>query len=82
MGVRLLCSAMIFGALAAVTVPQNPSMAQTSDQSASTKSATPNVNTTPRKQRYWRHRGGRHPHFGSRRVTTQTPKATAAPSAK
>jgi hypothetical protein len=32
------------------------------------KSATPNTNTNPTKHRYWRHRGGRHPHFGSRRV--------------
>ena len=82
MGIRLLCSAVIFGTLAAVTVPQSPSMAQTSDQAASAKSAAPNVNTTPRKQRYWRHRGGKHPHFGSRRTSTQTSKATAAPSAK
>lgn len=78
MGIRLVCSAMIIGALTAVTVPQNLSMAQSSDRGASAKSATPNVNTTPRKNRYWRHSGGRHPHYGSRRVRTQT----AAPSAK
>ncbi len=82
MGIRLVFSAIIIGALAAVTVPQNLSMAQSSAPGASAKTATPNVNTTPRKHRYWRHRGGRHPHFGSRRVPTQTSKATAAPSAK
>ena len=38
---------------------------------SSTKSATPNTNTNPTKHRYWRHRGGKHPHFGSRRVRTQ-----------
>jgi len=36
-----------------------------------TKGATPNTNTNPTKHRYWRHRGGKHPHFGSRRVRTQ-----------
>jgi hypothetical protein len=36
-----------------------------------TKSAMPNTNTNPTKHRYWRHRGGKHPHFGSRRVRTQ-----------
>jgi hypothetical protein len=38
---------------------------------SATKSATPNTNTNPTKHRYWRHRGGKHPHFGSRRVRTQ-----------
>lgn len=82
MGIRLGCSALIIGALMAVTMPQSPSMAQTSDQAAPAKSAAPNTNTTPRKNRYWRHSGGRHPHYGSRRTRAQTSKATAAPSAK
>jgi hypothetical protein len=30
--------------------------------------ARPNTNTTPTKQPRWRHRGGKHPHFGSRPV--------------
>jgi hypothetical protein len=34
------------------------------------KSAAPNTNTNPTKHRYWRHRGGKHPHYGSRRVRT------------
>ena len=82
MGIRLLCSAMITGALTAVTLPQNLSMAQMSNPEASAKSATPNVNTTPRKNRYWRHGGGRHPHYGSRRVRPSTSKPTAAQSAE
>ena len=69
MNIRLVCSALIIGALTAVTVPQTLSAAQSDDQGASArKSATPNMNTTPRKHRYWRHSGGRHPHYGSRRV--------------
>jgi hypothetical protein len=62
MSIRLAYSVLIIGALTAVTVPQTLSMAQSSDQGASApKSATPNMNTTPRKHRYWRHSGGRHP---------------------
>ena len=83
MGIRLGCSALIVGALIAVTMPQSLSMAQSSDQGASaSRSAAANTNTTPRKHRYWRHSGGRHPHYGSRRVRTQTSKATATSSAK
>ena len=43
----------------------------TSAPKSETKTATPNTNMTPTKHRYWRHRGGKHPHFGSRRVRTQ-----------
>jgi|RhiMethySRZTD1v2_1073278.scaffolds.fasta_scaffold111229_2 hypothetical protein len=83
MSIRLAYSVLIIGALTAVTVPQNLSMAQSSDQGASApRSATPNMNTTPRKHRYWRHSGGRHPHYGSRRVRAQTSKATASPATK
>ncbi|MBR0712385.1 hypothetical protein [Bradyrhizobium liaoningense] len=42
-----------------------------SEAKTETRSATPNTNMTPTKHRYWRHRGGKHPHFGSRRVRTQ-----------
>src|SRR4029079_19326681 len=28
---------------------------------------------------YWRHSGGRHPHYGSRRVRAQTSRETASP---
>ena len=84
MNIRLMCSALIIGALTAVSLPLNPSAAQQSnDQKASApKSATPNTNMTPQKHRAWRHHGGRHPHFGSRRVRTQPSKATAVPPTK
>ena len=83
MSIRLVYSVLIIGALTAVTVPQNLSMAQSSDQGASApKNATPNMNTTPRKHRYWRHSGGRHPHYGSRRVCAQTSKETEAPATR
>ena len=56
MNIRLVCSALIIGALTAVAVPQNLSVAQSNDQKASApKSATPNTNMTPHKHRYWRH---------------------------
>ncbi|MCG2640813.1 hypothetical protein XI06_01045 [Bradyrhizobium sp. CCBAU 11434] len=42
-----------------------------SEMKSETKTATPNTNMTPTKHRYWRHRGGTHPHFGSRRVRSQ-----------
>jgi hypothetical protein len=83
MSIRLVCSAMIIGALTAITVCQNLSMAQSNDQGASApKSATPNMNTTPHKHRYWRHNGGRHPHYGSRRVRTRASEETASPPTK
>jgi len=48
-----------------------PQTAPQGEAKTATKSATPNTSMTPFKHRYWRHRGGRHPHFGSRRVRTQ-----------
>lgn len=69
MNIRLLYSALIIGALTVITGSQTLSAAQSIEQGASArKSATPSMNTTPRKHRYWRHSGGRHPHYGSRRV--------------
>ena len=41
-----------------------------SSATPATSAATPNTNTNPSKHRYWRHRGGSHPHYGSRRVRT------------
>jgi hypothetical protein len=35
------------------------------------KGAASSTNTNPTRHRYWRHRGGKHPHFDSRRVKTQ-----------
>jgi hypothetical protein len=54
------------------------SLAQSNDKGTSVKdtgasapsSSTPNTNTNPTKHRYWRHHGGVHPHYGSRRVRT------------
>lgn len=46
--------------------PSGRVSAQTSETKASAPSASPNVGAT--KNRYWRHRGGEHPHYGSRRV--------------
>ncbi|MBR0827806.1 hypothetical protein JQ596_19940 [Bradyrhizobium manausense] len=56
------------------SAPKDTGMSAPKDQTkseAKTKSATPNTNMTPTKHRYWRHRGGKHPHYGSRRVRTQ-----------
>ena len=79
MNIRTVCSAMILGGLVAATMPPTLSQAQSKDSGVATpkdagtaaqKSATPSTNTNPTKHRYWRHRGGKHPHYGSRRVGT------------
>jgi hypothetical protein len=78
MNVRTVCSGLILaGSIAAA--PPTSSQAQTTDPAASVpkqvttptpSAAAPNTNTNPTKHRYWRHRGGSHPHYGSRRVRT------------
>jgi hypothetical protein len=77
MNIRTLCRAFIFGAAMLMTAtpasaqPQSNSVgaAGSNDVDASaTKRATPTIRPNRTKHRYWRHRGGRHPHFGSRRV--------------
>jgi hypothetical protein len=69
MNMRLVYGALIMGGLIAVAVPSNLSLAESRDAGVSTsKSVTTNVRS--KKHRYWRHRGGRHPHFGSRRIRT------------
>jgi hypothetical protein len=79
MNIRAVCGTLILGGLVAPTAPPTPSLAQSKDTGVSApkdagapapKSATPNTNTSPTKHRYWRHRGGKHPHYGSRRVRT------------
>ena len=78
MNIRALQSALIIGGLVAVATPSTPSLAQSTNTgvvakdtgASASKNAAPNTNMTPTKRRYWRHRGGRHPHFGSRRVRT------------
>jgi hypothetical protein len=79
MSTRAICSALILGGLVAVSVYPTLSLAQSTETGVSAqkdagapapKSAAPNTNTNPTKHRYWRHRGGKHPHYGSRRVRT------------
>jgi hypothetical protein len=69
MKTRLVFVALILGVVTAIAAPSSQSLAQSADKSsAASKSAKPNTNMTPQKHRAWRHQGGRHPHFGSRRV--------------
>jgi hypothetical protein len=74
MNMRLVLGSLIVGIVTAVAAPSSLSVAQSTDQGAAApKSAAPSTNVNPHKHRYWRHRGGRHPHFGSRRVRTYVP---------
>jgi len=69
MDIKVIRGALIIGALLAVALPSTRSTAQTNDVGASApKTVVPHATT--KKHRYWRHRGGRHPHYGSRRVAT------------
>ncbi|UPK25366.1 hypothetical protein [Bradyrhizobium sp. 195] len=79
MSIRTILGALILGGLVALSASPTPLLAQSTDKGglvpkdtgASTpKNVAPNTNTNPTKHRYWRHRGGKHPHFGSRRVRT------------
>jgi hypothetical protein len=79
MNIRSVCGALILGGLVAASAPPTLSLAQSKDGGVTTPkdagtsaptSAKPNTNTNPTKHRYWRHRGGTHPHYGSRRVGT------------
>jgi len=79
MKIRAVCCALILVALAAAAATSTPSWAQSRETAMSgpkdngamaKENAARNTNMTPSKDRYWRHRGGRHPHFGSRRVRT------------
>ncbi|MGY8668030.1 hypothetical protein Q3C01_37485 [Bradyrhizobium sp. UFLA05-109] len=78
MNIRALCAGLIFGLTAAIA-PSTPSLAQSDTKgvappkepgAAAPGTTAPNTNTNPTKHRYWRHRGGVHPHYGSRRVRT------------
>ncbi|MET4176590.1 hypothetical protein ABIB99_007710 [Bradyrhizobium sp. LA6.1] len=78
MNVRTICGALILAGSIA-TAQSTSSQAHTTDPAASVpkqvttpapSTAAPNTNTNPTKHRYWRHRGGSHPHYGSRRVRT------------
>ena len=79
MNIRTVCGAVILGGFVAVIGPTTVLLAQSTDKSvaapkdagaSSPNSSRPNTNTNPTKHRYWRHQGGRHPHYGSRRVRT------------
>jgi hypothetical protein len=71
MNIPAVCGALILGGLVAMIAPSTVSLAQLNDKGVSpATSSTPNTNTNPAKHRYWRHRGGAHPHYGSRRVRT------------
>jgi hypothetical protein len=79
MNIRCMCATLIVGGLVATAAPTTVSLAQSNGQgvppSTDAGASTPggstlNTNMTPTKHRYWRHRGGVHPHYGSRRVRT------------
>jgi len=71
MNIKAVGVALIAGALLAVAPLSNRSVAQTNDAKVSApQSATPNTTRASPKHRYWRFRGGKHPHCGSRRVRT------------
>jgi hypothetical protein len=72
----------VFAVMAVSVIPLGPASAQMPPLGAVSPGAAPgqqaasdaaskkssNIKATPKKHRYWRHRGGRHPHFGSRRL--------------
>ena len=78
MNIRSLYAALILGALVTAIAPaasclaqsgyKGTARAQDTGVAAGKAGTAPNMNTTPTKHRYWRHRGGRHPHYGSRRL--------------
>ena len=77
MNIPTVCGALILGGLVAMIAPTTVSLAQANDKGVSVKdtgaapgSSARNTNTNPTKHRHWRHRGGGHPHYGSRRVRT------------
>jgi len=72
MNMRLVPGALVIGGLIAIATPSNSSLAQSNDPGLSTSKRV-TTNASPKKHRYWRHRGGKHPHFGSRRIRTEQP---------
>jgi hypothetical protein len=67
MNIRLILGALMIGGLIAIAAPPHPSFAQSNNVGVSTPK---NTTASVHKHRYWRHRGGKHPHYGSRRVRT------------
>ena len=70
MNKRICRGVLIVGGLIAAALPSNLSVAQSKD-SGPFASASVTATVHSPKDRYWRHRGGRHPHYGSRRVRTE-----------
>jgi hypothetical protein len=70
MNMRLVAGALVTAGLIAVAVPSKPNLAQSKDPGLSASNSVA-ANALPRKHRYWRHQGGRHPHYGSRRIRTE-----------
>jgi len=66
MTIRLARSVLMIGVTLALMTPAARAPAQTKETNVSAPSASPNVGAT--KHRYWRHRGGTHPHYGSHRL--------------
>ncbi len=66
MNVKLIPSTLIITGLIAVAAPSNLSLAQWNDVGLSTSKNM----TVSASLHNWRHRGGKHPHYGSRRVRT------------
>lgn len=79
MNILTVYRSLMLSAVVAVVAPSAICVAQPKDGTvaapketgaAAPGDARPNTNTNPFKHRYWRHRGGRHPHYGSRRIRT------------
>jgi hypothetical protein len=67
MTMRIIPWALVISGIIAIVAPSGPSWAKSNDVGLST-SKNITANAGPNKHRYWRHRGGRHPHYGSRRI--------------
>jgi len=69
MNLYIVGGTLIVGALLAAVPLSNQCLAQTNDAKASApQRTTSNATRATWKHRYWRFRGGKHPHYGSRRV--------------
>jgi hypothetical protein len=71
MNIQTVGGTLIIGTLLTFAPLSNRSLAQTNDAKVSApQSVTPSNTRASPKHRYWRFRGGKHPHYGSRRVRT------------
>jgi hypothetical protein len=67
MKIRFVSGALVVGCLLMFAPTLSISTAQSKDAGASASNAE-KTSARMQKYRHWRHRGGRHPHYGSRRV--------------